>query len=302
MNILKETDILCQYKNGETFVTILKDGTKIREYEKDNPYIEFPESIDVKITNYCDMNCPYCHEQSTIKGKHADLNKLFEILNPLPGGIELAIGGGNPLSHPCLVPFLEKCKTKGFICNITVNQGHLKVYMDLLTYLIKEDLIKGIGISINNNNFKYVRQIKSLSENVVYHLIAGVNKISVINELLKLGDYCKILVLGYKIFGFGKKYFSNEVINNLLEWKKYLREYVGKVHLSFDNLAIEQLDIKSWFTKEFWETHYMGDDFTYTMYIDAVEQEYAPTSRSINRISFNNISLLDYFQKYRNKQ
>ena len=39
----------------------------------------------------------------------------------------------------------------------------------------------------------------------------------------------------------------------------------------------------------------MGDDFCFTMYIDAVKQEYAPTSRSKDRISFNDCSLLEYF-------
>lgn len=59
-------EILNQYINGNTLVTIYNDGTKIREYNKD-PQPEFPESIDLKITDYCDMGCPYCHESSTKK-------------------------------------------------------------------------------------------------------------------------------------------------------------------------------------------------------------------------------------------
>jgi hypothetical protein len=39
----------------------------------------------------------------------------------------------------------------------------------------------------------------------------------------------------------------------------------------------------------------MGGDFVFTMYIDAVEQQYAPTSRSTERISFDRFGLLDYF-------
>lgn len=40
----------------------------------------------------------------------------------------------------------------------------------------------------------------------------------------------------------------------------------------------------------------MGDDFSFTMYIDAVEQFYAPTSRSENRTSFKDCSLLEFFK------
>ena len=122
---------IAQYQNGNTTVTMMNDGTKIREYEG-IPKIIHPESIDIKITNYCDMGCAYCHENSTIKGVHADLDKLLEVTAELPAGVEFAIGGGNPLSHPDLVLFLETLKSKGIITNITVNQGHLKNYQNLL--------------------------------------------------------------------------------------------------------------------------------------------------------------------------
>ena len=98
--------IIAKYTNGNYKVQILSDGTKIR-YTKDNAFKpEFPESIDVKITDYCDMGCAYCHELSTPKGKHANLDILLEVLKPLLPGTELAIGGGNPLFHPNLLPFL----------------------------------------------------------------------------------------------------------------------------------------------------------------------------------------------------
>ena len=98
---------IAQYKNGNTTVTIMNDGTKIREYEN-TAKIVHPESIDIKITDYCDMGCSYCHESSTTKGIHGDLNKLLEVISELPAGIELAIGGGNPLSHPNHVEFLQE--------------------------------------------------------------------------------------------------------------------------------------------------------------------------------------------------
>jgi intein/homing endonuclease len=47
------------YQNGNTTVTLMSDGTKIREYEG-VPLVLHPESIDIKITDYCDMGCSYC--------------------------------------------------------------------------------------------------------------------------------------------------------------------------------------------------------------------------------------------------
>lgn len=291
-------DKIAMYNNGNTTVTILSDGTKIREYE-DAPFIVHPESIDVKITDYCDMGCAYCHESSTKEGIHADLNKLFNIIKDLPAGVELAIGGGNPLSHPQLIYFLRSLKQRGLIANLTVNQGHLKQYQDLLIYLIKDDMVKGLGISITSNNFKYVIPLLKLSNNIVYHVIVGVSDINVLDKLIELGP-AKILVLGYKTFGFGINYYNPDIDQNIKQWYKFLPSYIGKCVLSFDNLAIEQLNVKRLFTKEGWDRFYMGDDFCFTMYIDAVKQQYAPTSRSKERQPFNDYSLLEYFKKFKN--
>jgi len=61
------TSILHSYQNGNTLVNLYNDGTKTREYEGE-PKPVFPESIDVKITNYCDAGCTFCHEKSTRLG------------------------------------------------------------------------------------------------------------------------------------------------------------------------------------------------------------------------------------------
>jgi MoaA/NifB/PqqE/SkfB family radical SAM enzyme len=286
--------VLYKYQNGNTEVTILEDGTKIREFE-DTPEIIHPESLDCKITNYCDLGCKYCHENSTTKGTHADLSILIDKLIELPGGVELAIGGGNPLSHPDLEKFLLWAKNHGLICNITVNQAHLKDHFTLLNRLITEDLVKGVGISIVSNDFSIIETLKKITNNIVYHVIAGVNDIEIIDKLINLGS-CKVLILGYKDFGRGINYRSDVVDKCLLDWYQQLSKYLGKCVVSFDNLAIEQLNVKRLLTPEEWEQFYMGDDFTFTMYIDAVNEEYAPTSRSDNRLSFNEMNLIDYFQ------
>lgn len=292
-----KNSILAQYENGNTFVTILEDGTKIRKYEG-KPISYFPESLDVKITNYCDLGCEYCHENSTVKGKHADLKKLKAVLISLPAGVELAIGGGNPLDHPNLIEFLIWCQERGLICNITVNQRHLKKHLATLETLIEEKLIYGLGISIVNNNYKEIEYLKTLTNNIVYHLIAGVNNVFELDSLNSIGN-CKVLILGYKNFGRGIYYYSKEVDRNIELWQEQLPLYLGKFSISFDNLALEQLNIQSMVSKNIWNSFYMGDDFSFTMYIDAVKQEYGPTSRSLDRVSFNEMSLFEYFINFK---
>ena len=69
-------NILGRYKNGNYMVTILRDGTKIRSNNLDCFIPEKPESMDVKITNCCDMGCPMCHEDSKPDGKHGNVGLL----------------------------------------------------------------------------------------------------------------------------------------------------------------------------------------------------------------------------------
>lgn len=291
--------IINEYTNGNTSVKIYDDGTKIREYEGEMNLV-FPESLDVKISDYCNMGCKYCHESSTTQGKHGNLSVLLKTLKELPAGVEIAVGGGDALSHPDLIPFLHALKEQGLIANITINQGHLKEYQELIKHLIKSELVKGVGISITSNNFKYIKALKKLSNNIVYHVIAGVNKIEIMDKLIKIGN-AKILTLGYKQFGFGEKYYSDDIKNEIQNWYMYLPRYIGKAVLSFDNLAIEQLNINRLFTTQGWNKFFMGNDFTHSMYLDGVKQQYAPTSRSKDRKSFNDYSLLEYFETFKEK-
>lgn len=246
-----------------------------------------------------DMGCSFCHESSTREGLHGNLQDLCYILEDLPAGVELALGGGNPLAHPELIDFLDYCKHKGFIPNITVNQGHLKRYQGLLTELIESKLVYGVGISINGNNWTYVNHFKQISDNIVFHVIAGVHPLEIMDKLITYKSP-KILVLGYKTWGFGIDYEairSKETDANIYRWMINIHRYFDKGIISFDNLALEQLKVKRLFTDEKWQEIYMGDDFQFTMYIDAVKQEFSPTSRSKERVSFKETSLLEYFQK-----
>ncbi len=288
-------NILYQYQNGNTLITLLEDGTKIREYE-DIPVSEYPESIDIKITNYCDLGCEYCHESSTTKGVHGNIDKLLSVLKDLPKGTELAVGGGNPLDHPNLFYFLYHVKELGLVANLTINQGHLIKHFELIKLIIENKYVYGVGISLTSNNWKGVDVVMELTQHVVFHIILGIHNHSILAELKERYDNPKVLLLGYKVWGFGKEYYNETIEKEILKWKHQLPRYFKNMTISFDNLAIEQLNLKRFFTEAGWDKFYMGDDFKHTMYIDAVKEEYSPTSRSGERVSFNDMSLLDYFK------
>ena len=190
-------------KNGNYWKCIADDGTVIKFNQEDKLIPEYPDSFDYKITNKCNRGCAMCHENSKPDGLHGDImnDKFIETLLPYT---ELAVGGGNPLEHPDLDKFLEKCK-------------HLK-----------------------------------------------------------------LLILGYKEFRRGKELYKTdytEIDRNKQELYDNLPELVKHFNVvSFDNLALKQLEPKRLLTDEEWNTYYAGEDGKHTLFIDSVAKTYSTSS------------------------
>lgn len=273
--------ILAHYDNGNYSVCLFSDGTKIRFSPDDTFCASFPESIDVKITNYCDVGCPMCHENSSVDGEHGDLNHPF--FDTLVAGTELAIGGGNPLAHPQLMPFLQRMQQQGVVCNLTVNQHHFVQQKPLIDQLCRNKLVHGVGISVlNENNLQQVIAFANAYPHCVIHLIAGVASPVLWQKLSNHG--LKVLVLGYKSFGRGKAYYNQQVQDGLTLLQQQITSLAkGFVSVSFDNLAIEQLDLANQLEKSYFDAHYMGDDGDFTMYVDLVAEQFALSSTTAHR-------------------
>jgi organic radical activating enzyme len=265
-------------KNGNYMMFIdLETGTKIRKNNLDCFIPEKPESMDIKITNKCDMGCAFCHENSTADGLHGEIMNLKFIETLLPY-TELALGGGNPLTHPDLVPFLEKCKSLKLIPSMTINQVHFMKpeYAELIDKLVSEKLIYGLGISLTRATDEFIAKVKKYP-NAVIHIINGVQPLA---EVRKLYDQnLKVLILGYKMFRRGVEYFSEAVDSTKTEYYAELADMTKRFDVvSFDNLALNQLEVKRLLTDDEWNEFFMGNDGSHTMYIDCINKQYARSS------------------------
>ena len=272
-------NVLTTYTNGNYHVTLLNDGTKIRYNRLDNLTPAFAESIDCNITERCDGGCGYCYLGCNEDGKHADLNQLF--FDTLHRGQELALNG-NDLSHPQLKEFLIRMKNQGVICNLTVNQIHLIRCIDKIRELVNEELIYGLGVSLVNSADSRLYYYLKEFPNAVLHTIDGLLSSE---NIYNLSDKnIKLLILGYKVLGRGDDYYNkhHDEIENNIEWLKNNIMYLKNAFnvISFDNLAIEHLDLKNQVAKDIWKYSYMGDEGSYTFYIDAVNKKFALSSLS----------------------
>ena len=282
---------LHSYKNGPNDVEIHDDGTKIRYWR--GP-AKFPDHADIKITNWCDAGCPYCFEMSTKRGKYGNIDLILRMWQNLPAGAEIAVGGGSTLDHPEILKLLEVSKLRGHICNVTVNQLHLEKNAEILRHIVKNDLVKGIGLS--------VRDVAGLKgeildyPHIVFHLIAGVHSYADFVELRRKIPNAKCLILGYKEFGFGLK--KSKDLSLLKEsWRKNLpRLMTGGGVVSFDNLAIRQLNLRKYFGEEEWNSLYMGDDGEFSLYVDAVEEKFGLNSCAVERFPIAGRNVEECFQ------
>lgn len=290
---------MCIYKNGNYTVIILNDGTKIRQTNDDEFIPSFAENCDVKITDKCSQNCPFCYEGCTKNGKHGNLfkYKFIETLHPYT---ELALNG-NDLDHPDLIKFLEFLKKKKVFANITVNQSQFIKNFDLIKQLSNNKLVYGIGVSLQHANEELISKMNEIT-NTVLHTINGILTKEDVEALSN--HNLKILILGYKELQRGITYQNShlDVINSN---KKYLYNNLENILskfkvVSFDNLAIEQLNVKRVVNEKDWDEFYMGDDGGFTFYIDMVKGEFSKNSISKDRYPIGNKTIDEMFQFIKN--
>ena len=297
--------ILGKYMNGNTLVTLYEDGTKTMFTKDDEFDLDFPTNMDVKITNYCPVGCLFCHENSNKEGKHASL-KRFSFIKTLTPGTEVALGGGALTTHPKLKTILKMFKEQGVIANITVHITEVLRNSDMLVEFQKEGLIHGIGVSMPSHMpSEEEEEALSKLDNVVFHVINGIYDIGFFSALSKTVKKPKLLILGYKHFRRGNDLYEKEkyFIDKRQQAMKDNIEEIANLFevVSFDNLALEQLDIKNKVSQEEWEHCYQGDEGSLTMFIDAVEGKFAKNSISKRRYKMTN-DVKEMFKRVREEK
>lgn len=288
-----------QYKNGNSSVELFDDGTRVIHYENELK-LEFPLNIDIRVSSICSFGynpktnkafCDFCHESARTDGNECNYDELKEKLKGLPKGIELAIGANNITTE--LFGFIFWCDTQDYIVNLTINQGHLKRDTQRLKLLINNQLIKGLGVSYRSSLKWDVPQFILDYEHTVFHVIAGIDSINDVMDLSTKGVK-KVLVLGEKNFGFNYGKVDLKTKKHK-EWFWFISKLFTIFNIvSFDNLALEQMNIRRFFNDDSWSVFNQGE---HSFYINAVDKYFAPSSRSNNKTTWNTIIIKDYFKK-----
>lgn len=277
MTNMQMTKLIGKYKNGNTLVQIYEDGTKIRSYpEGEKPKSDFPESIDMTITYRCEQGCKFCYQNATKNGEQAKLKEFDSLLDSIHPYTEVALNGNELNSE--IIEFLHKLKDRKIIANMTFNQAFFMKNEALIRSLYDDRLIWGLGISL-------VKPTKTFLKKIAYYdraVIHAINGVITREDLYAMAHQnLKLLILGYKSLGRGKEFIAvDESVHKNMCWLQWnLCHMISKFKAaSFDNLAIEQLNVKNLVSNNKWNEFYMGDDGQHTFYVDLVKKKFYRSS------------------------
>lgn len=179
---------------------------------------DFPELVDLKISNYCNLGCPFCYQNSTRRGKHGDLEVIKDIISELGrlGTLEIAIGGGEPLQYPHLEEVLKHAKACGIVANFTT-----KDYKTLAQSKHLLEHVGGIAISVSKATdvYEVAKEFNGWNQSeknfLSFQIPVGAQTYAEFVELITAIDgysIRRVTLLGYKVVGRGtlSKYESFE--------------------------------------------------------------------------------------------
>lgn len=270
-------NLLGEYQNGNYKVQIFQDGTKIRKNNLSSLEPQFPESIDLNLSQRCTRGCKFCYQDCTPDGKVADLEFLLRIADNMYPWTEVACNLNTSEDLRTFKPFFERCRDNRVLINITINQSELQSSKEQVQSYQEQNLLWGIGVSLTNP--ETICEDTAGLKNTVIHTILGVHNL---NTYKSLWDQdLKVLMLGYKVKGRGIKFnqfYGQALKKRIQEISTAIPEMIKHFRvLSFDNLALEQLNFKDLGLVD-WDKFYMGDDGKFTFYLDAVHQKFYKSS------------------------
>lgn len=294
-------NVIADYKNGNFRTVLYDDGTKIRETEDDEFLPEYPDCMDITISKKCNNGCEYCYMKCAPDGDHADIEAYYTLLRDMPSGMEVAINL-NSEPNPQLIEFLALMYAQGVFVNVTLHERDFMRCVPLLKDLTRRELVRGIGVSYTGetDTDEFIAAVKEFP-NAVIHTIAGLITEDTINNLG--GHGLKLLILGYKIVGRGRGFYwkySDDVKDGIKWLSGQIMNIADKFAvISFDGLAIKQLELKKLFATEY-SKFYQGDEGEFTFYLDLVDGYYAVNSLSCEHFDIEpGQTIKDMFQHVR---
>ena len=171
-------------------------------WERSRAFSPVPETIDVQITNYCTVGCPFCYQDSTGRKKHPDGLKLvrtiFEGLDQPP--YQIAFGGGEPCQYPDFGDILRLTRELGAVPNFTTSG----VALDENIAKAAREVCGGVALTFHR--WRGVEKFRDAytwwrerlpGKQLNVHLIVDKDVVPALIELSQIDQEAKVVLLAY---------------------------------------------------------------------------------------------------------
>lgn len=308
--------------NDDFIIQDRYNGNKLRfsfdVNSDDTTKSKFPELVDLKITSFCNYGCNFCYMSSTEEGKHGDLNDLKRIIDMLHESncMEIAIGGGEPTSHPNFVEILRYINSKNILVGFTTKNWNLYQHKDF-KYILKytnsiafscqtpveiEKVLKiqeEAKIIIQNNRDFFSSDETCYPTKFYIQTILELSSLEHLEKIFKVCQekYFPLTLLGYKHFGFGEKYKAKNLdISD--EWIDLVKKHKNL------QVGIDSVIVKKWkeklIEKGVDKRMLIGEEGKFSCFIDGVEKKISKSSfvKEQEELDMESNDILKQFKKF----
>ena len=254
-----------------------KTGDKVRFRFDDSKELvrpSAPELVDIKITDHCKFECAYCYQGSTKEGKHADLSHVFSILYTLADMkvFEIAIGGGEPTSHPDFKLICQQAKALGIVPNFTTRN----ITWCRNNFEFIREVCGTVAFSVDSaTQTKKVLALCELGMRINIQVVPGAIGNSSLKEIFKIcnANGINLTLLGYKHQERGIQFKPLDYAI----WIELVNATYG-VNMDTAFLKLHKDDLLMMVGNSLY--HKCANEFegAYSCYIDAVTNRIAPSS------------------------
>jgi MoaA/NifB/PqqE/SkfB family radical SAM enzyme len=289
---------VCRYDQIGRYWTMFnrQTGAKMRfdlernQSSVDPEFAQFPELIDIKITDFCDAGCAYCYQGSTPKGEHAeDCYWLIKALGKMKV-FEVAIGGGEPTKHPEFADILRRFRYSHIVPNFTTKSTEWMENDKRLENILKEAGAVGFSIAsvadinklveiVGEKLVRYDPWSRERGTFSFQYVMGSTNQrefLAILNRVAELNG--RITLLDFKPVGRGAKFKPHDYTGWLGRVKTVVDDKgSGHLHIGIDTplAARHQKDLER---EEIPKWMYEIEEGRFSMYIDAVNMKVGPSS------------------------